>query len=496
MTPTSIKGEFFVPYQPPGSSKRDLELLDSLRRSYIARRWHQSRGKGSQRTAQRRKPQGDQHRVKGRGSSTRSIEEEDNFPATGFVFRSRSNSQPQCQVDIISYPDCGLVADTRCTTLKIDASTASALSYFQLVWTSRAFHSATTHGTGERTNAEAGRALLSDAMRDSLLFHSLVAAVMMRMATVHKTRLQAEYHAAVAMARLRDRIVDDVGEQSSLVMPMLFLAAYQVYCADLDGSRTHLQALQRMNATDQLSGYAKSLCHRIDLFSASSSLQSPVFAHSLKSCLLQDRRSPSSRGFGAYDCILGRQLLTIINSIARCSDVAQRSKLRDPQPDDVCVTAREIAAWSEDLTYHLLEEMSGSISKQSCVIALLMWLSYLPNIILRNDLAEAVPSSEFLKVMPARGAALAFRLKQCILSTKLDLWILATGIVCSIEKADVKYCALEFARLGRSLTITNVKEQLFGSFLSLDGFDRVDSNLLTEVLDPQTSASAIERIVD
>jgi hypothetical protein len=149
---------------------------------------------------------------------------------------------------------------------------------------------------------------------------------------------------------------------------------------------------------------------------------------------------------------------------------------------------------SEELTYRVLGRMPcGNILMECTVIALLMWLSYLPASLMSYSPAY-VPSDTFLKLVPGRGTRLANALRQCELTTPLELWILAVGIICSVDSDDVQYCAINFIQLAKSLGIVSVRESLW-QFLWFDTFDLIDSDVLNRLLDPETATMALQTIV-
>lgn len=379
--------------------------------------------------------------------------------------------------------------------IRIDSETAFLLRYFQTIWAQTAFQSATAGNQLQRFGQSETMQVIQRALADPLVSHAFLAAVAMRMTTVHNTDSRAEQHAAAALCELRKSLGQEDHDTASTLLSILFLAAYETYCFNLEGTKTHLRALKRMSAETHLTGYLKTLCHHIDLFSASSSLSPPIFSAPR---VIYPENSPHTtvgRRFLEFAGSLGSKMSAVIANIISCANVAEEYKLRAAQGGDLCLNIQQFVTWSEALTYQLLDQMPGHLLKECCIIALLMWLSYLPvSIMASNGNAPPPPGQNFLKVIPGRGSGLVKRLKASTLDTHLHLWILAVGIVCAIDQDDTEFCAVEFTQLAHRLDVSDVRDCL-RQFLWLDNFDLIDYDVLIQLLDPDTSAAALQIVV-
>lgn len=383
--------------------------------------------------------------------------------------------------------------------IHINVDIAGLLRYFETTWAQTAFQSATTSSQLQRLNRPETLQLIQQALADPLVAHAFLAAVAMRMATVHNTCSNAGHYAAAALCQLRNSISQQ-DDRKRITISILFLAAYETYCFNLEGTKTHLRALKRMRAEEHLTGYLKALCQHVDLFSASSSLSAPIFSMPRAIYMGGSNHTTVGRGFSEYTEHLGAKMTEVIANIISCANVAEDYKRRTLLGEDLSLNVAQMVAWSESLTYQLLEQMPGSLLKECCIIALLMWLSYLPASVMASNLPTAVtPNQSFLKMIPGRGKGLVKRLQaSATLDTCLHLWILAVGIVCCVDADDTQYCAVAFIHLARQLGVSaaDVRER-FGRFLWLDHFDLIDYSVLMRLLDldPEVSAHALRTVV-
>lgn len=383
--------------------------------------------------------------------------------------------------------------------IHISCDIAGLLRYFETTWAQTAFQSATTRNQLQRFDRPLTLQVIQQAMADPLLAHAFLAAVAMRMATVNNTYSGAENYAAAALRQLR-KSISQQDDRERIMVSILFLAAYETYCFNLEGTKTHLRALKRMGAEEHLTGYLKALCQHIDLFSASSSLSAPIFSMPLAIYTGGSDHTTVGHGFSEYTEYLGAKMCEVVANIISCANVAEDYKRRTLLGEDLRIHVAQMVAWSETLTYQLLEQMPGSLLKECCIIALLMWLSYLPASVMASNLpTAATPNQSFLKMIPGRGSGLVKRLQaSATLDTHLHLWILAVGIVCCVDADDTQYCAVAFIHLARQLSVSaaDVRDSL-RRFLWLDHFDLIDYSVLMRLLDadPEASVRALRTVV-
>lgn len=386
--------------------------------------------------------------------------------------------------------------------LQIDSKVASLLQYFETTWAQTAFQSATASKQLQRYNRSETMQLIRGSLADPLVAHAFLAAVAMRMATVHNTYSSAEHYAATALCQLRNSIRQEDDNRERIMLSILFLAAYETYCFNLEGTKTHLRALKRMSAQNYLTGYLKTLCQHVDLFSASSSLTPPIFSMPLPLAIYTEVSGPTTvgRGFLGYTETLGTKMSAVIANIIACANVAEAYKRRVGSDEDLGFKVAKMVEWSESLTYKLLDQMPGSLLKESCIIALLMWLSYLPASIMAssNTNTPPTPGQSFLKMIPGRGTGLVKRLAAALpLDTHLHLWILAVGIVCAVDQDDTAFCAVHFIRLAHQLEVRQAQlQECLRQFLWLDHFDLIDCHVLMQLLrEPEASAEAMRIVI-
>jgi hypothetical protein len=466
---------FFVPYHPPGSSRRDVELVDAARRSYIARR-------------SRRDHEFSISMVVDGASGPSSKGKPDLVtvltmitPETAHLPWPMSRLSPVDPFSVFGY--------------RIDLKAGKAISYFQTDWANNAFQSATGHLLKSHSHATTS-VVIRQVMSDHLCAHAFLAAVNRRMFVMHDAGAEAEQHASFAMAQLKKEIgrIDFAVVKQHIAVAMLFLAAYETYCFNLEGARIHLAAIERLHGHHGLDGYLQGLCDNVDLFSAASLLAPPIFRTMSQPLLAPSNLVKSNEShFDNYADVLGHSLCMVINDIvALANDVnifRDEAALAGQKQ-----TASHVIARSEELTYRILGLVPcGSLLMECTVIALLMWLSYLPTSLLSHS-PEYVPSDKFIKLVPGRGTRLGLALRQCELTTTLELWILAVGIICSVDSDDVQYCAINFIQLAKSLGIVSVRDSLW-QFLWFDTFDLIDSDVLNRLLNPETAPTALQTIV-
>lgn len=381
----------------------------------------------------------------------------------------------------------------------INSGTAGLLRYFETTWAQTAFQPATTSNQSQRFDRPETLQVIKHALADPLIAHAFLAAVAMRMATVHSTYSSAEKYAATALRQVRNSITRQ-DDHERIMVSILFLAAYETYCFNLEGTKMHLRALKRMGAEEHLTGYLKALCQHIDLFSASSSLSAPIFSMPLTIYMGGSEHTTVGHGFSEYTEHLGLKMCEVVANIISCANVAEDYKRRTLLGENLSINVAQMVAWSECLTYQLLEQMPGSLLKECCIIALLMWLSYLPASVMASSLpTAATPNQSFLKMIPGRGSGLVRRLTaSATLDTHLHLWILAVGIVCCVDADDTQYCAVAFTHLAHQLGVSavDVRDRL-RHFLWLDHFDLIDYTVLMRLLDPdlETSERALRTVV-
>jgi hypothetical protein len=493
----AIQKTFFVPYHPPNtaSSKKDAELVDAARRSYIARRWHDKQY--TVRQAKKWTKAGRSGKV---SAQLATIHMEDGFPHD----QTSTVAAPNQETDLAMPLPWSMSPFSPLSgfSLEVNGSVLRTFEYFTTIWSRTAFKSPMNE-QGLMKNSESSVAsLVQRVTADRLTAHAFLAAVAMRMATVHATRAAAELHAATALQELRAMIASTSAPVDQIAPAILFLAAYETYCYNLAGARQHLRALQALGAPNILSSELQTLCQNIDLFTASSNLLPPVFP---PSHALTDTTSATTAfgiAFHDFENILGAGMLHVITQIAQCVATAERLSTTSG-PRSITTTAlSEIIATSETLTFQLLAQLPGSPLKEAAIIALLIWLSYLPVGVMTSAYGRAittnVTSPDFLKLVPGRGTSLVTRLRSCSLNTPLELWILAVGIVCAVDRDDVEFCALAFASLGRALPI--LPQDLYATlrrFLWLRNIDYVDVDVLAELLDdcPEVREGAVRTVV-
>ncbi|ETN42575.1 uncharacterized protein HMPREF1541_01732 [Cyphellophora europaea CBS 101466] len=377
----------------------------------------------------------------------------------------------------------------------IDADTANLLHYFHTTWAQTAFQSATNGNDVQRVRQSEASQVIQQVMGDKLVAPAFLAAIGMRVTALHSTVSTAERHAASALCQLRSSLDRESASNEQLLLSILFLAAYETYCFNLEGTRTHLRALRRLNAQRHLTGYLKALCRNVDLFSASSLLKPPIFPIPTTIPTPVPEHLTVGHGFLNYSDVLGLGMNSILRSIISCGNVAEEFKLRQGAEEHMRFDLLQIVAWSESLTYQLLEQMPGTPVKECCIIALLMWLSYLPAAMMGSkDGSSLAPSKSFLKMIPGRGTGLVNRLKASTLDSYLHLWILAVGIVCAVDQDDTRYCAVEFVQLAYRLDVSDVRH-CFRQFLWLDNFDLIDYDVMMQLLDHETSQQALQTAV-
>lgn len=152
-----------------------------------------------------------------------------------------------------------------------------------------------------------------------------------------------------------------------------------------------------------------------------------------------------------------------------------------------------------------LKEHNGQNARESVrevsVVAILLWLSYLP-VGLMKPLQDGIDPVSFQKTMPGRGARLVQRFSSLNVlgdvpnsHSKLLLWILGIGIV---NEDDTAWCARTFAKLGRNLSLTSYEDvsALFEGYLWFENFDRLSYNVIANLLNALTEAEASRTVVD
>jgi hypothetical protein len=499
----AIQKTFFVPYHPPNkaSSKKNAELVDAARRSYIARRWHDKRY--PLRQAKESIPAVESSRV----------------PAQPDILHS-DGTLPHDKTSMITRPNQDITSvehlplNTRSFSpfsgfaLEVNESVFRTFEYFTTIWSRTAFRSPINEQGLIRNTESSIASLIQRVTADRLTAHAFLAAVAMRMATVHATRAAAESHAASALQELRVTIASTSAPADQIVPAILFLAAYETYCYNLAGARSHLRALRQFGAPDVLSSDLRTLCRNIDLFTAASHLLPPVFPPSRT---LTFTTTPANTAFGKgftdFEHILGQGMLRVVAQIAACAETAERLSTTTTGPHSVMPMAlTDFMASSQSLTFDLLAQLPGSPLKEATIIALLIWFSYLPIVVMTSSYGVTntrrpptnAGSTDYLKLVPGRGASLVSRLRTCALNSPLELWILAVGIVCAVDRHDVAFCAIAFSSLGLQLSI--LPQDLYATlrrFLWLRNFDYVDVDVLAELLstDPKVREQGIDKVV-
>ncbi|KPI41269.1 uncharacterized protein AB675_8148 [Cyphellophora attinorum] len=466
---------FFVPYQLPGTARRDVELVDAARRSYVARRSHRNGGNTVF--------------LAEVATNTSSVKDKP-YEATISAATAPNTVQLPSPVSKLSPTDPFSVFN-----YSIDLEAGRAIRYFQTNWAESAFQSATSH-LHRSDNHATTSVVVQQVMSDNMCAHAFLAAVNRRMFVMHDASVLAERHANLAMAQLKKEIgrTDAIVVNQHIAVVMLFLSAYETYCFNLEGARIHLAAMEKVYGHHGLKGYLQRLCCNIDLFSAASLVAPPIFKQTSQSlCAWPNLDKSAASHFDDYTDVLGRKLCTVIDDIVALANNVDRFR-HEALPTGLKQTASHMIARSEELTFRVLELMPCGNKLMECtVIALLMWLSYLPTSLMSYS-PGFVPSDSFLKLVPGRGTRLGLALRQCKLATTLELWILAVGIICSVDSDDVQYCAINFIQLAKSLGIVSVRESLW-QFLWFDTFDLIDSDVLDRLLDSETATTALQTIV-
>lgn len=496
--PTPVAEIFFVPYKPPSASKREVEIIDAARRAYIARRWH-SKQRHTENAALRRSTSEQQSiEYKYRGIPTSGVSHHPTSH-TNATLDQQSRQMTDTAITILPPQVRWSSLDPfNASGFSLDPNAASVLQYFQLTWAHTAFRPARTCQHPSIIADQEPFQVMRYMQNDSLVTHAFLAAVAMRMTTVHNVQSKAAEHASRALTELRRLIGFEIANSDRILLTILFLAAFETYCFNIDGTRAHLQALRLMNAQNRLTGYFRDLCQHVDLFSAAAALTVPIFPPPRVTSLLEYTELNVGSGFFEIDELAEADMREVIRNVISCAVAAEQYKEQARTGRQIQQQAQDIVTQSESLQYQLLHQLPGSEIKQACIIALLMWLSYLPvSIMTTNDHSVSGYGKDLLKIIPGRGTWLVNRLKACSpLSTHLHLWILAVGVICAVDAEDTGFCATEFVKLARRLSITNVQTCL-RRFLWLDDFDLIDGSLLEQLLcEDEVSASALRTIVE
>ena len=512
-----------------------MELVDSARRSHVARRWHQLHKAtlasvkeeqkqfiwsepltSTEAAGHRQRPGHDSHAK----CTTEASRHTAKKPKVMDLPRSKKAKPVTCKPRRTNIHSERSITFAQPQTLSpmsriesidpfsilpgsIPQDAFPAIQYFEAVWIYRAFLSATDYGRNEVSTRNESTSVLRLAMSDDLSAHAFLAAILCRMETIERRTVTAHRHASLAIYKLKKGLQGAQIGPNKLAFAILFLAVYETYCMNIEGAKVLLRALNSMRGQTHLPLHLRRLCNNVDLFTAASSMTPPVFKEPVG-----PQFSPagwSSSRFNEYKPVLGYELLSIIqdvvalvrhtHALGTVSDPSIRAKL-----------ALDAVAWSEDLTRRALEHtVTKSRLKLGCVSTLLRGLSYLPSIIMVPNPEKPgsilEPSTDFLKLVPggigesimsmpqdrqlSPSEALLFPTdiktattatsntqQEAPPSSPLELWILAAAIFCAVDHEAVEPIANQFVQLAMKLNITTNVCSVLREFMWIEDVDQ------------------------
>lgn len=410
--------------------------------------------------------------------------------------------------------------------VEINPAVLTELQYFESVWTQAAFRSP----AGLSSTQEESRDIVSivrSGLEDEIHLNAILATVSMRMQIVHGTSVSTpgvkpRYYATKALTAFRKHLMQSQVVTSERALDMLLFACYEVYCFNLEGTRTHLQALQATNSESYLRGYARSLACKVDLFIATVSLTPPLldltqeyFRHSdsakhFSDVLVDDDiATVSGCSFQRHQELFDHATFAVIQVIARCGRVA-RLYYEDPAlfSEDLDVV-QHLVEWAEELSYRIicccpLPTQQSNPLQEAVMITIMMWLSYLPSSLMSQSRLQA-STVDFRKVIPGRGTLLVQRLhnvRPSIPSSSADvleliLWVASVGTICSVDADDVEYCAYTFIEAAQRLEIkekADLSERL-NNYLWMDHFDAADYEVMLQLLQDESREAALFSVI-
>jgi hypothetical protein len=454
-------------------SKRELELHDSNARSHAAAR-------SSLRRRLVRAPRTGAEAVGFQPlKATRRRPKSDPRTATN----PRDDDRPQL-LDagrlVARVPRVVTAAPDPFATFPISADPKIALhaQYFHVLWTGLAAQATPPTQLQCRVRDISVQKIVRDCLHDQLANDAFTAAIAMRMTSVHNVSI-SKIHANGLAGRALSKLSSHLHAGGTLdvhhFLPIMFLAAYEVYTQNFAGCRAHLTLLRRLNAQDVLDEYQMSFTHNLDIFCATTTLCKPIFpleapAHRIAPSKI-DRVQVSALAFSKHHSLLGTVLThTLIPLILDCVLAAElcREQCTVTNMAEFNRLNKSFVSRCVCLESALLCCFPATSEREACILAFLVWLSHLPIGILSTSASEV-----FTWLIPSRTHALSGRLRQWRGGDlELRYWVAATAVVFSEEQEAIDLYDQEIVPLRRSLGVdAGETERLLSSYLWMNGSD-------------------------
>ena len=389
-----------------------------------------------------------------------------------------------CQRHYIS-PSSGSHDPFSTFPIQLNADATSSINYFRVLWSRLSFQAASTFALRQFAYKSSTTDIVQRCMQDQLLFDAFTAAVALRMITIHQystLQLRPARAAGNALTALRQQISSGVGMGPQHFLSILFLAAYEFYCNNFEGCRTHLRLLRDLGALEVFDGYILVFCRNLDAFSASSWLARPVFPSEPPQYTLMPPTGLYSlinrSSFPTYTSILGPKMIHIvIPLILDCADAAETCRQHAEAGSHAGQLATETMERCGTLAHPVLGELPATPEKEACIIALLIWLSYMPIGVQWQTARE-----DYRRLLSAQEKGLLYRLKRWSEpSSELQLWVVAVGVVFSLDPEVTSWCSRQLHRLTAKLHIDDLMSTL-RKFLWLENFELSKRNSIADIL--------------
>ncbi|KIX03447.1 uncharacterized protein Z518_06999 [Rhinocladiella mackenziei CBS 650.93] len=336
-------------------------------------------------------------------------------------------------------------------------------------------------------------------LKDDLHMNALMAAVTMRMQIVHNAgpgtrQFTAQQHAAKAIAGLRKRLKDGNRRTDDHALDMLFLAAYELYCFNVEGTRAHLQALKSMKAERFLNPHIRTLFRNIDHFTATASLSKPTLPitwqeHQAPFKAIETRLASEQplgtfvgSAFFLHTDILDLTTLEIIQDIIACAEAAESCRERLTNAHRGMKSKARIPPGLSDARRPGLKCRShDQRMPHYCHPPVGMMSS--------ADKPEGSEDARKMNDFETTSRSNAY--------WELILGICAVGIVCAVDADDTEWCAWTFMRIAKPLGITTYADlcECLCRYLWLDNFEVVDSYVMANLFNPKTQSMALRTVI-
>lgn len=478
--PLNMDGITFIAYHAPGKSVREKNLLLSSARSHAARI-------SSDRRRTRKK-----------------LVEQISAEHGPVSRKDQANSQDEDGIELVVQqtfrrifsPSSGSHDPFGSFPVRLDGNLTASVRMFEIIWARLGLVTVPTSADIKGAVRKSATQVIQQCMQDDLPMDAFRAAMYLRRNVfIHRPTLPAQ-HAGKAIRQLRGRVETSQSIPSSLLMPILLLAWYELYHTDLSACRSHLRVLKLLNAFETFDSYTQRFARGIDVASAMPDLSQPIFSDvpRQRTYLLEDR--DGGKGFELHTEVLGQRLVETASYIVDETMTAEICAQLFIQKVGITPIMVRFGVRAWELPYQLLSELPASPIQEACVAALGRWLLYTPFATLESSPKLSV-GADIVTVLHHWGRRPLDRLEISGERSELTIWIATTGMVFSFSQESFLEYALMITALACELGVSDLREVLrqylwtevfrFTDALIHSTIDRIDAFVLQEkVADPTT----------